>query len=209
MSKTNAGAGCIKRQYPGKYTWEYDGTTEAVHDCAGLVKGYLWTDETGKVVYNAAQDISANGMRTACKTKGEMATLPDVPGTLVFYPGHVGVYIGNGEVIEARGRRYGVCKTRLAERSWQTWGYCPFITYETAKTVEIPLPVLKKGAKGDSVKAMQLLLLGNGADLAHYGADSSFGGTTERALKAYQEKNGLDPDGSCGRKTWSKLLGLN
>lgn len=197
-----------KRQYPKQYTWEYDGTTDKVHDCAGLVKGYLWTDEKGKVVYDPAQDITANGMLSACKTKGEMATFPDIPGTLVFFPGHVGVYIGGGEVIEARSRRYGVYTTKLSERAWRSWGFCPFITYETAKTVDLPLPVLKKGAKGESVAAMQQLLLGNGADLAHYGADGSFGGTTERALKAYQTKNGLDPDGSCGRKTWSSLLGL-
>ena len=36
----------------------------------------------------------------------------------------------------------------------------------------------------------------------------SFGGTTERALKAYQTAMGLEADGSCGRKTWSKLLGI-
>ena len=200
-----------KQQYPSKYTWAYDGTAEKIHDCGGLIKGYLWcsSPEDGKPVYNPAQDISANAMYTACKTKGEMATMPEVAGILVFYPGHVGVYIGGGEVIEARGRRYGVCKTKLAERSWKTWGYCPYVTYEATKTVDLHLPVLKKGAQGDSVTAMQHLLLGYGGTLEKYGADGSYGGTTERALKAYQEANGLTPDGSCGRATWNKLLGLN
>lgn len=200
-----------KRQYPAKYTWEYDGTTEKVHDCAGLIKGYLWASgpEDGNPLYDPAQDKSANAMYTACKTKGEMATMPDVAGILVFYPGHVGVYIGGGEVIEARGRRYGVTKTRLTERNWKTWGYCPYVTYETAKTVDLDLPVLKKGAKGAAVKAMQILLLGYGADMGSYGADGSFGGATQRALQAWQGANGLEPDGSCGRATWNKLLGLS
>lgn len=202
-----------KRQYPNYYTWAYDGTNAKVHDCVGLIKGYLWCDcpEDTTPVYNEAQDKSANGMHTACKTKGEMATMPDVPGVLVFYNNHVGVYIGGGEVIEARGRRYGVVKTKLAERPWKNWGYCPYVTYEASvqKTEGTMLPVLKRGAKGESVRAMQHLLVGNGYDMEGYGADGSFGGATERALKAYQNAKGLDADGSCGPKTWAKLLGLN
>lgn len=201
-----------KNQYPQQYEWEYGGETAKVHDCVGLIKGYLWGDgpEDAAPVYNAAQDKSANAMYTACKTKGEIATMPDVPGILVFLPGHVGVYIGDGEVIEARSRRYGVYKTKLADRPWKTWGYCPYVTYEAEqKSVTVELPVLKKGAKGQTVKAMQLLLLGYGFSMGEYGADSSFGGTTERALKAYQTANGLEADGSCGPKTWEKLLGIN
>ena len=79
---------------------------------------------------------------------------------------------------------------------------------ETTKTVSIKLPVLKKGAKSSTVKAMQILIRGNGFTMEGYGADGSFGGATERALKKYQAANGLDADGSCGQKTWAKLLGL-
>ena len=199
-----------KRQYPKYYGWEYDGTEEKVHDCVGLIKGYLWCkDEEDKLpVYNAEQDKSANGMHTACKTKGEMATMPDVPGVLVFYNNHVGVYIGGGEVVEARGRSYGVVKTKLADRPWTGWGYCPYITYEPVKQVKHNLPVLKRGAKGATVKAMQILILGYGFDMEGYGADGSFGGATERALKKYQQANGLAVDGSCGPATWAKLMGL-
>ena len=75
--------------------------------------------------------------------------------------------------------------------------------------LDMKLPVLKKGAKGDTVKAMQLLLIGYGFPMEGYGPDGSFGGATQRALMAYQAANGLEADGSCGRKTWEKLLGLN
>ena len=198
-----------KNQYPKQYEWEYDGENAKVHDCVGLIKGYLWSENSEDMnpLYDPAQDKSANAMYTACKTKGEMVTMPEVPGILVFFPGHVGVYIGDGEVIEARSRRYGVYKTKLAERPWKTWGYCPYVTYGAEqKMLDMKLPVLKKGAKGDTVRAMQILLNGNGASLE---TDSSFGGATQRALKAYQEAVDLEPDGSCGRKTWEKLLGLN
>lgn len=198
-----------KNQYPKQYEWEYDGENAKVHDCVGLIKGYLWSENSEDMnpLYDPAQDKSANAMYTACKTKGEMATMPEVPGILVFFPGHVGVYIGDGEVIEARSRRYGVYKTKLAERPWKTWGYCPYVTYGAEqKMLDMKLPVLKKGAKGDTVRAMQILLNGNGASLE---TDGSFGGATQRALRVYQEAVGLEPDGSCGRKTWEKLLGLN
>ena len=199
-----------KKQYPQQYDWEYDGETQKVHDCVGLIKGYLWCEDPEDTpAYNQAQDKSANAMYTACKTKGEMDTMPEVPGILVFFPGHVGVYIGNGEVIEARSRRHGIYKSKLAQRPWKTWGYCPYVAYETKKTVDLALPVLKKGAKGDAVKAMQMLLIGYGYPMGEYGADGSFGGATEAALKKFQGDNSMSADGSCGRATWSKLLGLD
>lgn len=84
-------------------------------------------------------------------------------------------------------------------------------TYDVFIAVEIP--VLKKGAKGDAVKAMQILLIGHGYELEYggktYNPDSSFGNATDKALRAYQEAHGLAQDGSCGPKTWSKLLGVD
>lgn len=69
--------------------------------------------------------------------------------------------------------------------------------------------VLKKGAKGDQVKAMQLLLIGNGCSCGSKGADGSFGSATDSAVRAFQKKKGLSVDGSCGPKTWAKLLGVS
>jgi hypothetical protein len=58
--------------------------------------------------------------------------MPDIEGILVFMNGHVGVYIGGGYVIEARGFSSGVVKTKLAGRGWTKWGKCPYITYTKA-----------------------------------------------------------------------------
>ncbi len=211
-----------KNQYPNQYTWDYDGTTAKVHDCVGLIKGYLWGNgpEDTDPVYNVAQDLSANMMRSACKTKGEMATMPEIPGLLVFFDRHVGVYIGNGEVVEARSRKYGVYKSKLANRPWTSWGYCPYITYEEPKKedddlttiVAVDLPVLCKGDKSETVRAMQNLLLAAGYEMKTgdtvYGADASFGGATRRAVEKFQTEHSLAVTGQCDAATWRKLLGV-
>lgn len=127
-----------KKQYPKYYDWTgtpYDNFPsqygKRVHDCVGLVKGYLWSETpASEPLYIIGQDVSANGMRAACTEKGDIGTMPDIQGVLVFMTGHVGVYIGGGCVIEARGHEYGVVKTGICSRPWKWWGKCPFIEYE-------------------------------------------------------------------------------
>ena len=106
---------------------------QRVHDCIGLVKGYLWSDGPDATpAYRAspcAIDHNADSMRAACKTSGAISTIPEMPGVLVFATEHVGVYIGGGKVIEARGHAYGVVETNLKDRAWTYWGLCPYIDY--------------------------------------------------------------------------------
>lgn len=134
-----------KKQYPKYYAWEgtpYDNFEsqygKRVTDCIGLIKGYLWSETPTSVPkYNAQQDVSANSMRSLCQESGAIDNIPDIPGVLVFMNGHVGVYIGSGCVIEARGHEYGVVKTNLKSRPWKWWGKCPWITYNVNTTIKI------------------------------------------------------------------------
>ena len=142
-----------KKQYPQQYQWSCpaDQLNKRVHDCVGLIKGYLWSESpTATPKYDAKQDVSANGMLQACKEKGAISTMPELPGVLVFLPGHVGVYIGDGYVIEAKGHAYGVVKTKLADRGWKNWGKCPWINYTqndvTQNTVK-PAETAKKATQ--------------------------------------------------------------
>lgn len=80
------------------------------------------------------------------------------------------------------------------------------VKVESAK--ELELPVLSNGSKGDTVKALQILLIGYGFSCGSYGADGDFGGATKAAVVKYQTKNGLTADGIVGPKTWAKLLGV-
>ena len=86
-------------------------------------------------------------MLSVCKEKGKISTIPEIPGVLVFLDGHVGVYIGGGYVIEARGHDYGVVKTKLEDRPWTNWGKCPWITYIKTTVKPTPTPTKTKYKK--------------------------------------------------------------
>lgn len=73
---------------------------------------------------------------------------------------------------------------------------------------ECGLPELSKGSNGKSVRALQILLIGNNCSCGSYGADGDFGIATKGAVEKYQRNNGLTADGIVGPKTWAKLLGL-
>ena len=62
--------------------------------------------------------------------KGPIGTIPEIPGLAVWKSGHIGVYIGGGEVIEAMGTNYGVVKTQLTDRNWTAWLKIPYIQYD-------------------------------------------------------------------------------
>lgn len=72
----------------------------------------------------------------------------------------------------------------------------------------VKLRTLRYGDEGDDVRALQILLLGNGFPCGKWGADGDFGIATENALKEYQQKKKLTVDGIAGPITWGKLLGV-
>lgn len=77
------------------------------------------------------------------------------------------------------------------------------------KTVTLELPVLKQGCKGVSVMALQTLLMGYGYECGNRDNYGTFDIDTKEALQNYQRDHDLEADGSCGKRTWSDLLGAN
>lgn len=79
------------------------------------------------------------------------------------------------------------------------------------KTVDISMPVLRRGSSGNAVKTLQRLLRQHeyvnldGKTLII--VDGHFGSNTESAVKRYQKNRGSkNPDGIVGEWTWNKLL---
>lgn len=78
------------------------------------------------------------------------------------------------------------------------------------KTVNIAMPILRKGSTGAAVKTLQRLLRQlqyvntDGKTLLI--VDGSFGSNTDAAVKRWQQKHLNGADGIVGIKTWNKLL---
>ena len=222
-------------QYPKHYTDarmkaynSYVNARKIATDCVGLIKGYLW-EENGSIKYgrNGIPDVSAEGMYKECVVKGAINAATRLPrGALVFTQEkdgdipHVGIYVGNGYVCEARSFSGGMQKNELAKRTFTLWGLCPFVEYETETPVhtEAPaatpsknnavlndLPTVRYGNTGRVVKIMQTLLALKGCNFPKYGIDADFGKETLAAVKAFQKACTLTVDGIVGPKTWAKL----
>ena len=101
-------------------------------DCVGLIKGYSWYDTASQMtilVSNGMPDIGADTMYENATEKGTIDTIPEIPGLAVWKEGHIGVYIGDGKVVEAYGTTAGVIRSELADGGWTHWLKIPYITY--------------------------------------------------------------------------------
>lgn len=112
-------------------------------DCHGLIEWFIAELAGGKWGY----DVTADGAFNTATVKGSIGSIPEQPGICVRYKGHVGIYIGGGYVVEARGFDYGVCITALKKRPWTHWYKHPKIRY--AGTA-LPTPEPAKVGKATS-----------------------------------------------------------
>ena len=108
-------------------------------DCVGLIKGYGWYNtETAQIEIgaNGMPDIGADTMYENAAEKGTIDTIPEIPGLAVWHEGHIGIYIGNGEVIQAANTNAGVIRTPIGQTGWTHWLKIPYISYieETEET---------------------------------------------------------------------------
>ncbi len=203
------------------------------YDCAQLTR--YSCKAAGQELVSGA---NSQWNKTAWEAKGKIDTLPDEEGVLLYYQNksgvmtHTGVCIGNGYAVEARGAKYGVVKTKIADRTWTHWAVLPGVlngsktpvdepkdevkeTIEEdnktaqkadqgANTVTVELNTLKNGSKGEQVKTVQRLFNAMGYDCGT--VDGIFGTKTKNATISFQQANKLSSDGIIGAKTWNALL---
>lgn len=193
-------------------------------DCVGMIKALLWgwngdsTKTYGGAVYvsNGVSDKSANQtIALCCDVSTDFSGIQI--GEVVWMKGHIGVYIGDGLAVECTPKwADGVQITAVHNirkkkgyngRVWTSHGKLPYISYDNTYTLTVP--VLRKGMSGRSVRALQLMLMGNGFDCGSSGADGIFGADTEKAVIACQKSEELTTDGVAGSKTVAFLLGVD
>lgn len=184
-----------------------------VADCSGL---FSWAFKMlGGYMYHGSHTMYTK----YCEKKGELKKGKRTdkeelkPGTAVFVwngskYSHVGLYAGEGKVIEAMSTLNGVTTSKVTAGKWTHWGELKGVDYSNApkdKPVEPEDPVLRRGNKGEDVKTLQKLLVEKGYSVGSCGIDGDFGSATQKAVKAFQKDNKLTADGVVGQKTWDAL----
>lgn len=213
----------LARSYPVKYTDEW---CAAFVSAVAINLGYtdIMPTECG------CEEMIKLYKKLGCWDEND-ARVPH-PGELIFYywkdngkgdcqgyADHVGIVEkveGNTiTVIEGNRNRNEVGYRTLSVNGKYIRGYgVPKYDKETAQDPEngegFTLRALRKGDKGEDVRALQILLAGNGCKGNMYEAGyGSFGANTEGAVKLYQQKIGVPQTGVADEIVWRGLLGIN
>ena len=192
------------------YESGYDMSKSRAGDCSGQIVGAL--RRLG--VIKSTSDYSAKMFQALCT---DVALKDLKPGDLVFNKvrvsakegaaTHVGVYVGNGEVVESQGRDAGVVKRPTAKGGWVIGGRFPKSWFENS--VIPPLTrnlyyIADNRMTGEDVLQCKQQLNEKGYLKKKY-VDDIFGKQTDKAVRTFQEKNNLTVDGIVGQITWKAL----
>ena len=193
----------LKKKHPERYkAKDYESQFGLrVHDCCGLVKGYMWSETpTSPPKYNPDQDCNAWSFYDRSIIRGTMKTFPARDGIIVYNStkGHMGVFSDN-YVYEAKGHAYGVVKSAFSTSRWYYWSECPYISYTNEDVVRFSdFPTIRFGSQGIPVKVCQAILGGT--------TDGDFGSKTDMRVRVFQKEHGLSNDGIVGPITWKALI---
>lgn len=204
-------------------------------DCSGLLKGILWGyPSSGKYGSNGVLDQNADTIISKCS--GVSTNFSNiVPGEIVWMKGHMGIYIGNGKVVEAtpkwdNGVQVSTCanvSSGSKSRKWTKHGKSPYIDYGTTVSTPAPEPsqpvddwlnrlnaeIARQGfssyptvKKGAKGGITRLIQERLNSVGFSLGVDGIFGTATYNAVKVFQRNRGLSQDGIVGKNTWNWLL---
>lgn len=152
----------------------------------------------------ATHNKNVGGATNSRHTKGQAADISVkgvAPAEVAKYAESIGV-LGIGLYETAKDGYFVHIDTRTTKSFWygQAQSYRSTFGGSTKKTVtlEVEFQKLQKGATGEQVKFVQVLL--------GCSPDGRFGSATEKAVKSFQAEVGLTEDGVVGRDTWMKLI---
>jgi hypothetical protein len=197
------------RKYGAKWIGHY------VADCSGL---FRWAfKQLGSDIAHGSNSIYDR----YCSSHGKMNNGKRTDGGelkigMALFTGtdknrnHIGLYVGNGKIIEAKGTIAGVIESDIADKRWTWWGELKDVLYEGADPEPAPAPAsyptLRQGDSGDYVTIAQNMLKARGYNLGQCGVDGKFGKATAAAVRTFQRDWGLEQDGIIGPMTWKMLL---
>lgn len=180
------------------------------YDCSGL--GMYWLQN---VTHTYDNDMNANIMMRTCQIvsepkRGYWVFKTDKSGRAT----HVGYMISSTELIEAKGRAYGVVVTKYKKSAWNRIGKPECVDFNEP----VPGPDtyvftrnLKYGCIGEDVIELKKLLIehgfGNGISVDK-ASSKCFGSKTKKCVKEYQKSARLTVDGIAGHDTILSLGGV-
>ena len=210
LEQTTDSDRAVSRQYGSKWIGHM------VADCSGL---FVWAfKQLGSTMYHGSNTMYLKW----CVNKGELKKGNRTDGgalkagTAVFVwngktYSHVGLYVGDGTVIEAAGTKQGVITSKVSATKWTHWGELKDVSFDGAvDPAPAPAPepernTLRKGDKGETVRELQTALMRLGYGLGSCGIDGDYGRATMAAVQLFQHDHGLTVDGICGPKTYAAL----
>ncbi len=185
-------------------------------DCSGL--GMYFLQNLEKIFPG---DKNANGMMGECDKissgalkKGDFVFRTYKSGSKKGRAYHIGYVVDDKlNIIEAKGRAYGVVKEGFSSKYWNRCGRPKFFKFyienDTGEAAHVDFDrVLKKGCRGADVLELQTLLNAAGADPL-LETDGIFGPLTREGVMDFQLKAGIKVDGIANEKTTSLLERLN
>lgn len=179
MAQDSTKAACALQYIASGIKAGYDMMTARAFDCSGLAVYWLML----KGILKA--DTTAAGLYDKCTEHPKMSEVR--PGDFVFEYnlGHVGYYIGDGKVVEARGHKYGVVITRLSARNWTKVGRPDWWEAEpVAISRKLQYKTSSATMTGEDVKAVQEALKKLGYSVGEI--DGRYGPRTANAVTDFQ-----------------------
>jgi hypothetical protein len=188
-------------------------------DCSGCkwnlpVRMYDCRGFTDWVLKQVGVDLQGEGCTSQWNTKanwvlrGPISEMPRDRVCCVFVQKgnsmeHTGLYLGDGSTCECSS---GVQYFNPMKSKWTHYAVPAGLYDDTPAPSPTPTkPTLRKGSRGEYVTLAQTKLIQKCYSCGDKGADGIFGAATEKAVKRFQQDNGLTVDGVIGPKTWEAL----